>query len=617
MKDLVVLEKINSPNFLKKLSILELKKLSSCVRAKIIDSLSSSGGHLSSNLGIIELTISIHRVFDSPIDKIVFDTGHQCYTHKILTGRFKYFSTLRQFDGLSGFLCPDESVHDHFYTGHAGNALSLAIGMAYARDLAGDDYYIVAVLGDATFSCGLTLEAINNISKKIKKLIVIINDNSMSISKSVGSISKIINNFRPESKNKKLDYFKIDENKISSFLFDHFGFKYFGPINGNNIKNVVKTLKLLKNHDSPVFLHVLTIKGLGLRAAELDPIKYHGAKPFDRITGEFNCSNNITFPKVFGKCLLEMGEKDKSLCVVTPAMDMGSSLVDFRKRFPDRFYDVGIAEGHAITFAAGLMSNRKTKVICCIYSTFIQRAFDNIFHDVCIQKIPILIAVDRSGISGGDGLTANGFYDISFLYSMPNLVIVQPRDGHVLEEIVNSDFVFKVPSVIRYSNISTNFSSKNHLKKRIIGDSELLRAGREIVIIGLGHMAYTAIEVAKKLEKNGLSAYVIDPVFISPLDTKVFSNSFLKGKIIVTIEDGLCKSGFAFIFNNYLIDKNISFKKILNFGVKDEVVRHGEYERIIRNLGLDSDSISKKILSDNDVSCHHNSSRLKHFNNSK
>src|SRR3984957_10805310 len=484
--DYQLLDKIKTPEDIKPFSFPMLNKLAEEIRHRIIEVLSINGGHLASNLGAIELTLALHKVFDAPDDKFIWDVSHQTYTHKLLTGRNDRFSQIRQYKGLCGFSHPKESIYDHFYAGHAGTALSLALGVVKNRDLAKRNEYVIPIIGDATLTCGLALEALNNISRDLKRFIVILNDNAMSISKNVGAITQILSRLLSNPTTNKI-YHELDTivSKIPSYgpmlaqqghkiteslknlvscaaYFEQYGLSYIGPIDGHDIKKLVDVLEGVKESAWPVIIHVLTRKGEGMEEAIKNPISYHGARPFSRDTGKFlpNPTTLPTFPKIFGAHLLKMAEKDPSVVAVTPAMSCGSCLDDFMKKFPDRCLDVGIAESHAVTFSGGIAYGGKMKVVTSIYATFLQRAFDNLFHDVCLQEIPVVFAIDRAGISGPDGSTHHGIYDICFLNAMPNMVIRQPRNGDVLKELLESAFTWGRPAAIRYPNMATEETDK-------------------------------------------------------------------------------------------------------------------------------------------------------------
>ncbi len=616
------LDSLMHPQDLKSFSTGDLIALSEEIRARIMDVLSVTGGHLSSNLGIVELTLALHTVFNSPHDKLIFDVGHQTYVHKLLTGRNPRFPTLRQTDGLSGFSHPPESPHDHFYSGHAGNALSLALGVAKNRDIRGKDKIIIPVLGDAALTCGLTLEAMNNIPRKLQKFLVVLNDNAMSISKNVGAVTNILSRFfnSPTANN---IYEELTEivNKIPGYgealakqgnrvkesiknlistapFFEQFGLSYVGPIDGHDIKKLIDTFEALKNVDHPTLVHVLTVKGQGMKNAINNPTPYHGAKPFNRVTGEFYPPKSLspTFPKVFGKHILKMADEDPNLVAITPAMPVGSCLDAFMKKYPERCIDVGIAEGHSISYAGGMGRGGKLKVVACVYSSFLQRAFDNIYHDVCIQGSPIIIAIDRGGLATGDGVTAQGLFDISYLNAMPEMVITQPRNGHVFKELLESAFDYQKTVAIRYPNLST-FEENLPIEKRTIGKGDVLAEGEDIVIISLGHMNQVALEARTLLEKEGLTACVIDPVFIKPLDKDLLMSRIKKTQIVITIEEHSLQGGLGSIINNFMMNNGLGHIRVKNFGVPDTLVEHGGHQDLLKKYGITPEKIAEAVLS--------------------
>lgn len=617
-----LLNTINSPQNLKQLSRNKLDDLVQEIRAQIIQVLSQVGGHLASNLGVVELTCALHYVFESPKDKILFDTSHQSYIHKLLTGRREQFPSIRQYKGLCGFTNPYESKHDHFHAGHAGTALSLALGLAKYRDLTKSDEAIIPVIGDAGFSCGLTLEALNNIPKDLKRFIVILNDNAMSISKNVGNISKILSRLLNNPLSNRI-YQNVDAlvSKIPSFgamlsqqghklteslknlvspaaFFEQYGLAYVGPVDGHDVNKLIDLLEAVKNISRPTILHILTKKGHGMQEALDNPTPYHGAKPFDIKTGKFlpTKTNTLTFPKIFGKHLLKMAEKDPSLVAVTPAMTAGSCLDAFIERFPDRCLDVGIAEGHCVTFSGALAYGNKTKVLASIYSTFLQRAFDNLFHDVCLQEKPVVFAIDRAGIAAGDGYTHHGIYDLSFLTAMPNMVICQPRNGQVLVELLESSFSWQRPTAIRYPNMPVSQENTQAIKKRIPGEAELLVKGQDLLIIALGHMCDCALEVHESLKQEGIQSSVLDPVFIKPLDTQTLCELLHTHDKILTIEEHSLKGGLATAINDFIVQCDYRDVKCLNFGIPDTYVSQGSYKRLMDDLGLSSEKILQKTL---------------------
>lgn len=639
--DYPILNSIQSITDFKKLSIDDLPILAHEIRRKIPDVLVSTGGHLSSNLGIIELTLALHHAFASPKDKFIFDVGHQVYTHKLITGRNNQaFSHIRQDDGLSGFTNPQESIHDLFYSGHAGNAFSLGLGLAEANQQSTSQSHIIPILGDAAFSCGLTLEALNNIPPNLKRFIIILNDNKMSISENAGSISKIlrrlINNPTASKLANKFENLlktipccgqslaKKSHNVSSSIknlfspvsFFEQFGLSYIGPIDGHNIKKMVSIFNAIKDLHFPIIIHTYTVKGKGLDEAQANPSKYHGVAPqFKQATTSSSESKELvplskkdpTFPQVFGNTIYKLAEKNSSFSVITPAMSIGSCLEDFRKYYPERFYDVGIAEGHAVTFSGGLAKQGNIKAFCIIYSTFLLRALDNIFHDVCLQNIPVIFAIDRAGLAFADGHSHQGIYDISFLRAMPNLILCQPRDGTMLQELVHNALEWNCPVAIRYPNATTNYEPLQiNSSQRKIGKGEILSHGEDFLIIALGHMCSVAHELRNQLLKLGITCTIVDPIFIKPLDKNLLSTLLMTHSRIITIEEHSIKGGLAAEINEFLA--TYSFKPdILNFAVPDQFFAHGNKSTVLKKAGLDTQSILKKIL------IHFNLQTKKHY----
>lgn len=625
-----ILPKIQTPADIKSLPLKELNQLAAEIRQRIIEILSVNGGHLASNLGSIELTIALHKVFESPSDKFIWDVSHQTYTHKLLTGRNDKFHTIRKYKGLCGFSHPKESDYDHFYAGHAGTALSLALGVAKNRDLTKRNEHVIPIIGDATLTCGMSLEALNNVPRDLKRFILILNDNAMSISKNVGAITHILSRILSNPTTNKI-YHELDSivNKIPTVgaalakhghkiteslknlvspaaFFEQYGLSYVGPIDGHDLKKMIDTFEALKDSEWPVVVHVLTKKGQGMEEAIKNPVSYHGAKPFDIGTGKFlpNPSVKPTFPKVFGTHMLKMAESDPSLIAVTPAMSAGSMLDDMMKKFPERCLDVGIAEGHSLTFCGGLAYGKKMKVVASIYSTFLQRAFDNLFHDICLQELPVVFAIDRAGIAGPDGSTHNGIYDISFLNAMPNMVISQPRNGQLLKELLESSFSWGRPSAIRYPNIATD-DQNAPLIHRELGKGEIISEGSGILLIGLGHMVYTAMEVKNLLAEKGINATVLDPIFVKPLDSELLCRLLLNHQKIVTIEEHSVVSGMGSIINNFLMSQGFNNIQVLNFGVPETFVEQGSHAELLNELGLTPEKIFQKITLQFSLSSNH------------
>ena len=553
-------------------------------------------------------------------DKFIFDVSHQTYTHKLLTGRQSKFPQIRKYKGLCGFSHPYESPHDHFFAGHAGTALSLALGACKARDLTASQEHVIPILGDASLTCGLTLEALNNIPRDLQKMIVILNDNKMSISQNVGAITHILSRFLSNPTSTKLlhemesflekipnlgGFLAKKGQKIAESLknlvstapfFEQFGLSYVGPIDGHDIEKLIDTLSALKNNPKPILLHVITTKGKGMETAINNPTPYHGCRPFDKVTGAFHPpSNKPTFPQIFGKHILSLAEKDPALVAVTPAMPAGSCLEAFMQKFPDRCLDVGIAEGHAVTFCGALGKKPDVKVVCSIYSTFLQRALDNVFHDVCLQKSPVVFAIDRGGLSGPDGSTHHGIYDMSFLQTMPNMVICQPRNGQLLKELLESSFSWNLPTAIRYPNLPTEEGS-DPLQNRFIGKAEVLVKGEKLLLIGLGHMADIMLQVEEQLKAYDIQATVVDPIFVKPIDTELFLELFSTHPYVVTIEEHAVVGGFASAFQSFLSQNPVPSLSVLHLGIPDLFLEQGSHAEILLELGLTPERICQTIV---------------------
>ncbi len=612
-----ILDRIDFPSDLKRIAVSQLEPLAGEIREKIIETTSKNGGHLASNLGIVELTIALHYVFNTPNDKIVWDVSHQCYSHKILTGRKDFISTLRQDDGCMGFTSRIESEYDIFGSGHAGTAISAALGMAAARDRRKGQENIIAVVGDASLTNGISLEALNNVSTTTKNLIIILNDNKMSIDENVGSLTRHLNNliqkrgynrFRNYIKNRLAEIPKIGkklynfvnrfEEGIKSMIvpgafFEGLGLRYIGPIDGHNIEGLINTFSLIKEFDSPVFLHVLTGKGKGFKPAELCPDKYHGLGKFDPQTGEVIKKENgsPTFSEAFGDAIVTLGTKHDDVVAITAAMCSGTGLVKFEDKFPDRFFDVGIAEGHAAVFAAGLAVNGLRPVFA-VYATFLQRAMSSLYHDVCIQNLPVIICADRSGIVD-DGPTHHGIYDLSYIRTLPNISIIYPSTSEEIELLMEMAYQSKSPVVIRYPKSSIKeypieFDNKNYSW----GKSITLREGRDVSIWTTGVEYFTALKTAEILSKDNIEAEIINTLFIKPFDQKRLIESAHK-QLIVTIEDNAIIGGLASIVDEILI--HIGHREVIHFGWPDKIIPHGTVNGIKTKEGLTPEAIAKSI----------------------
>ena len=604
---------------LKRLPVEQLQDVADELRSIIIENVARSGGHLASSLGVVELTVALHRVLESPHDKIIWDVGHQAYAHKLLTGRHARFATLRQLDGISGFPKPDESPHDSFAVGHSSTSISAALGMAAARDTLGDEEKIVAVIGDGSLTGGIAFEALNHAGHLKKNLVVILNDNEMSISPNVGALSSFFSRqmtsdffvrMKRETENfldsvprigKDLRRFaKKVEESVKSFLtpgmlFEAFDFDYVGPINGHRLDELVQTLENVQRMDGPILVHVVTTKGKGYQPAETNPSLYHGVGPFDPETGQVKKSAGPpSYTAVFGQALLEMGEKDQRIVAITAAMPDGTGLVPFAERFPDRFYDVGIAEQHAVTFAAG-MATRGLRPVVAIYSTFLQRAYDSILHDVCLQNLPVTFAIDRAGLVGADGPTHHGAFDLSYLRPMPNLVCMVPRDEHELRRALATGLTHDGPFAFRYPRGSGQGAELERTVEPVpIGRGEKLRDGRDAVIAAVGTGVTTALAVAELLADEGLSLAVLDARFVKPLDAKLLVAEAQRCGRVITVEENALLGGFGSavleVFNEYGV-----LVPVCRFGLPDRFVEQGSQDQLRQRLGLDVGSLAATV----------------------
>jgi len=604
------------PNDLKNMDINELELLSYDIRDFLISNISCTGGHLASNLGAVELSIALHKVFESPVDKIVWDVGHQSYIHKILTGRADKFCTLRKTGGLSGFPRISESPHDIFSTGHGSNSISLVTGLAKARDLNGEKYNTVAVIGDGALSGGLAYEGLNNLGDSGAKAIVILNDNGMSISKSTGGVSKHLSKLRVSKgyyslkRNVKKASKKIpgigdniysgmeklrDSLKyviVNGVIFEEMGFTYIGPLDGHNIEELSMHMELAKNAQGPVLLHIITEKGKGYRNAEVYPGRYHGTGPFDPETGAaVNSSDIPTYSDVFGKKLVELASDDDRIVAVSAAMTEGTGLSEFCSRFPDRTFDVGMAEEHAVSFAAGLAKGGARPFVA-IYSTFLQRAYDQIITDVCLQGLPVIFAADRAGNVGADGETHHGMFDISYFSHMPGMTVMAPADGRELEQMMDHALTLATPCVIRYPRGENG----DILKERIplYRGSQIISQGKDAEIWALGSMVKTALEAAEILKKKGIDTGVANVRFVSPADEEKIISSAKKTKHIITLEDNIIKGGFGEKAAALLMKNNIK-TKMINMGWPDKFIEHGSAFELYKKYRLDAAGTAERI----------------------
>ena len=600
---------IKNPSFLKKMSVFELEELSRNIRNFLIDKISITGGHLSSNLGIVDLTIAIHKVFNAPKDKIIFDVGHQSYTHKILTGRAHEFDKLRQYNGLSGFQKMSESIYDCYEAGHSSTSLSAALGYAIARDLDKKKHNVVAIIGDGSIGNGLAYEALNHIGSLNTKLIVILNDNEMSISKNVGAIHNTLDKIRSNFKNEKIKKVPYLGKKIKSgtklikesfkkiymkegYLFEEFGFTYYGPINGHDYDEMISYLEMAKKSNRPVLLHVITEKGKGYKYAESDIEGiWHGISPFDKETGIIKSKNDrlISWSEVMSNHLIDIAKTNKDIIAITPAMANGSKLNKFKEIYKDRFIDVGIAEEHALVMANSMAIAGK-KPFVSIYSTFLQRGYDQVFHDIARMDSNVVIGIDRAGIVGEDGETHQGLYDIAFLNHIPNMIIAAPKNSSEAKGILEFAFNSKHPFAIRYSKQRIEYNNES----LVISDYswEEIKKGSDAVIITYGDFVNNAKIIVNNLKKDKLNIGIINARFIKPIDTSMLDKIIKTKKPIIVYEEACLIGSLGSMISSYIVNSNT---KIKCFGIKDTFVKQGKYDIIIKKLGLDVDTMTSNI----------------------
>ncbi|HAV43663.1 TPA: 1-deoxy-D-xylulose-5-phosphate synthase [bacterium] len=611
----MILDRIDSPDDLKRLSINELIQLIQELRAQIVEVVAKNGGHLASNLGVVELTIALHYVLNPPQDVIVWDVGHQCYAHKLLTGRRRSFVTLRQDGGIAGFPRREESVYDAFNTGHASTAISAALGMALARDLRGEEGVIVAVVGDGSLSGGMAFEALNHAGHLKKDLLVILNSNEMSISPSVGALSSYLNRLltmpvynrarqdieallkRVPRVGPKMVTLKrrveeaVKHLLIPGALFEELGFRYFGPIDGHNLSNLIETIKRVKEMKEPRLIHVVTKKGKGYLPAEENPSWFHGSGPFDPTTGKpMPSTDPPTYSEAFGEVMVELGREDPRIVAITAAMAEGTGLDAFQKSFPNRFFDVGIAEEHAVTMAAG-MAVKGLRPVVAIYSTFLQRAYDQILHDVCLQNLPVIFAIDRAGVVGEDGPTHHGVFDIAYLRHIPGIVIMVPKDEMEFRAMIKLALSLERPVAIRYPR---GRGLGVILEKKIeLGKAEILREGRDGTILAIGRMVYPALDVAEELSVEGIEIGMVNARFVKPLDEDLIL-SISKEKPVVTIEEHVCAGGFGSAVMELLARNNIR-TAVKSIGLPDRFIEHADITALHRRYHLDKDGIWQEL----------------------
>jgi len=610
------LTKIKSPADVKKLGMVELERLAEEIRERLILGVAKTGGHIGPNLGVVELTIAMHYVFDTPQDSFVFDVSHQSYVHKLLTGREEQFETIRQPGGLNGFMLRTESEHDSFGAGHAGTALSAALGMAVARDMSGGNEHVVALAGDAAFTNGISFEALNNVAAQTKRLIIVLNDNEWSIDKNVGAIAEYFHKIatNPTYVNLHdraaglLEKFggraavhiakKAEEAAKGivgrGMIFEEFGLNYYGPVDGHNLPMLIETFKFLKTQNRPVVLHALTQKGRGFQPAIEKQKKFHGLGPYDPETGETKPAAQKTYSEIFAESLTKLADMNDKVVAITAAMPNGTALDLFRPHHPKRYFDVGIAEEHAVLFAAG-MATKGYRPFCAIYSTFLQRAFDQVVHDVALQNLPVVFCMDRGGLSGDDGPTHHGLFDISYLRGVPNLIHMDPKDEDELQDMMYTAMLHDGPSAIRYPRGTGPGTAVKKVPVALeIGKAEVLRDGRDVAIFALGTMVADAEKLAKLLEKEGQSVAVINARFAKPVDDACVAKYALKCGLIVTMEDHVLAGGFGSAVLESLNMQEIDVP-VIRVGWPDEFIEHGKVESLREKYGLTAEAALERV----------------------
>ena len=639
-----LLDKINEPNDVKKIRPEYRDRLAKEIRHFLVSKVSKTGGHLASNLGVVELTIALHLVLDFPEDKLVWDVGHQAYTHKILTGRKEGFDSLRQFGGMSGFPKIKESACDAFDVGHSSTSISAAIGLCEARDRKGDNNKVFAVIGDGALSGGMAYEALNNAARMKSNLVIVLNDNDMSITENVGGMANYLGKIRtgtnykhlkesvetalrniPEVGDKVANYIKYSKDVVkrlfvSGMLFEDMGLTYIGPIDGHNIEAMRKAFVSAQRAEEAVIVHVVTKKGKGYVPAVKNPAAFHGVEPFDVKSGEVkNKSKKETYTQVFGKTIVNLAAEDDRVVAISAAMPSGTGLMEYRELFPKRYFDVGIAEEHAVTFAAGLAAGGLRPVVA-LYSTFLQRAYDQILHDVCLENLPVTFAIDRSGLVGSDGETHQGVFDTSFLTNIPNLTVMSPASGEELEEMLKFAVNLGSPAVVRYprgaagrrQEFAIRKGSENDLAEKenadhaldkmvknneiVLGKAQLVYKGSEVAILGVGTMAETALSVKELLQTEGIDATVVNVRFVKPFDKELIKELAKEHKTIVIIEENVQTGGFGQMVGSFLLEEGLGNIRFIPIALPDSFIEHGSVERLREKYGLDAKSIAGKIL---------------------
>ena len=611
----MLLGRIDSPTDLKSLNLNELKALAKEMREYLLSVLSEHPGHFAPNLGTIELAIALHYVFDTPHDKVIWDIGHQAYPHKLLTGRHDRFPTLRQYGGISGFLSRAESEYDVFGAGHSSTSLAAALGVATARDVNNEDYKVVAVVGDGGLTGGLAFEGLNAIGDFKKDIIVVLNDNQMSISETVGAFSKyfnrivtsptynvlrdrakeLINLISPEAKQVAS---KIEAALKPGTLFEEFGFRYFGPIDGHNLETLLEMLERVKDMHEPIFVHAVTKKGKGYRPAEADPVSFYSVSgKFDLETGKSLGSKSLNpkYTDVFSSTLIKLASDDSRIVGITAAMPTGTGLVQFQEVFPKRFFDVGLAEQCAVTFAAGL-ATQDVKPVVAIYSTFLQRGYDQVVHDVCVQNLPVIFVLDRAGLVGADGPTHHGVFDFAYLRHLPNMVVMAPKDEDELQHMVKTAVEYeKGPIALRYPRgTGVGVPMANQPQPIPIGKGEILRSGNNLLILAIGNRVHPALEAAGIMEDSGISATVVNARFVRPLDAELILPLAERIGKVITVEDGVLMGGFGSAILEMFADYSLTKVQVKRLGIPDQFIDHGDVNALYHLCGCDADAIVRE-----------------------
>lgn len=616
----MILDDIKDPSDLRRLQKEELYTLASELREEIVNVVSKNGGHLAPSLGVVELTLALHYVFDTPTDRLIWDVGHQAYAHKLITGRRDKFHTLRQHGGISGFPKRDESPYDHFDVGHASTSISAALGMAAARDIKKENYRVLAVIGDGSISAGLAFEGLNQAGHLKKQLIVILNDNEMSISPNVGALSSYLNRLmtgqfytklRQEAKNFLQGIPKVGESMfllakkaeetlkglmVPGLLFEELGFQYVGPIDGHRMDHLIETFENIKDFSWPVLVHVVTKKGKGCEFAESNPSQYHGTPPFEKTTGKILKKESVlSYTEVFGRTMLKLAEDNEKIVGISAAMSEGTGLDKFAAHFPERFFDVGIAESHGVTFACGLAAEGMHPV-AAIYSTFMQRAYDQVVHDLCLQNLPVTIAMDRAGLVGEDGPTHHGVFDIAYLRHVPNIVIMSPKDENELQHMIKTAVEHPGPSALRYPRgAGFGVPMDQEIKNLEIGKAEIIRDGSDVAIFAIGNVVLPSLAAAERLAAEGISAAVVNARFVKPLDEELILRMARKAGRVVTVEEHALSGGFGSAVLECLAHGLLTSVKTHRIGLPDQFIEHGPQKVLRRKYGLDADGIYASV----------------------